>query len=242
MPVSQICHTVLCAHKFFGRFFSSFFPLRLTFFGFLSPLPHSSFFYSVALSLIFSLSLSLACLFCFKLIPTCPRTITKPACLFMLHWGITLFLCYYFFVKSPRYDLPQTALCCPTLIIFSHSATLGHKYTHTHIHTNPLLYICIFFVPPQIQWKSSHPFLYRQMLVYAYSVTFLLVAVALPCIYVLLMFFNIQFSCCLWPHFPQNILYWMSNPHFCVNKWLACETTIGDSQTANIASIGCLAN
>lgn len=66
----------------------------------------------------------------FKWSLTWPCTITKQAWLFMLHRGITLFLLYYFSVKSPRYDLPQTALRCPTLIIFSHSTTPGHNETH----------------------------------------------------------------------------------------------------------------
>lgn len=67
-----------------------------------------------------------------KCILTCPCTITKPACLFMLHRGITLFLLHYFSVKLPRSDLPQTALYYPTLIIFSHSTTPWHNDTHTH--------------------------------------------------------------------------------------------------------------
>lgn len=81
-----------------------------------------------------------------KLIPTCPRTITKPACLFMLHRGITLFLFYYFFVKSPRYDLPQTALHCPTLIIFSHFATLRHRGAHTCTMPHKPTAVCASFL------------------------------------------------------------------------------------------------
>lgn len=140
MPVAPICHTVLCVQYFcvdFSPSFSLFVSLFLVFF---SPcLTLCPLFYC---SLSFSLS-AFAHLFHSKLIPTCPRTTTKPACLFMLHWGITLFLCYYFFVKSPRYDLPQTALCCPTLIIFSHSATLGHKDTHTHFLHKPTA-VCVY--------------------------------------------------------------------------------------------------
>lgn len=77
---------------------------------------------------------------------TCPCTITKRACLFMLHWGITLFLCYYFFVKSLQCDLPQTAHHHPTLIIFSHSAGPGQIDTqeYTFCHTNTSVCFCLF--------------------------------------------------------------------------------------------------
>lgn len=143
MPPSPICHIVLYALSFLSLPFPSLFVSL--YFGLLFPLPHSSLLFYCSLSFFL-----FACLFHSNLIPTCPRTITKPACLFTLHWGITLFLCYYFFVKSPQYDLPQTALCCPTLIIFSHSATLGHKDSHTHTHTLPhkptavCLYVSVF--------------------------------------------------------------------------------------------------
>lgn len=83
----------------------------------------------LSLSLILSLHLYLLiCLSSSKCVLTCPCTITKRVCLFMLHKGITLFLLYYFSVKSPRCDLPQTALHYPTLVIFSHSAALGHTF------------------------------------------------------------------------------------------------------------------
>lgn len=108
----------------------------------------------------------------------------------MFHRGITLFLCYYFFVKSAQYDLPQTALCCPTLIIFSHFATLRHKDTHTHTHIfiqthccickaslcqhqfngNPSVYFCI----GKMHWFSQWHFYWGSHVMYLCSVNALL--------------------------------------------------------------------
>lgn len=112
-----------------------------TFLFLLSPTARSLIFFFVCFSLP-------PCASCSQLIPPCQCTITKPACLFMLHWGITLFRCYYFFVKLPQYALPQTVRCCPTLIIFSHSATSGHRM-HAEAHSVRSLFgICVLRLCP----------------------------------------------------------------------------------------------
>lgn len=92
--------------------------------------------------LFFSRPLSLfpfVCLFHYECSLTCPCTITKPGCLFMLHQGITLFFCYYFFCEvasvwlapdsappsHPHYIFtlryPRTQWCTCTHIFFSPS-------------------------------------------------------------------------------------------------------------------------
>lgn len=48
---------------------------------------------------VFLSSFPFVCLFHYECSLTCPCTITKPGCLFMLHQGITLFFCYYFFCE-----------------------------------------------------------------------------------------------------------------------------------------------
>lgn len=138
----------------FFHLLSLFFSFCVTPFSFYFPICLSLSFILWSLCLfvlsLFSFSCSSVCLSHSKCILMCPCTITKPACLFILHRGFTLFLRYYFFVKSPRYDLPQTALHCPTLIIFSHSATLGHIDTHAHTFSHKTM--CVFVL-------SSHWFL-----------------------------------------------------------------------------------
>lgn len=147
MPMSKICHTVLYVH-IFPSFLLIFVSLCHSFEFVLPHLPQSFLYFTVSLSfchvivLFLSFSHSTVCLSLSKCILMCSCTITKPACLFILHRGFTLFLCYYFFVKSPLYDLPQTALHCPTLIIFSHSATLGHNDTHAHTFSHKTM--CVF--------------------------------------------------------------------------------------------------
>lgn len=86
-----------------------------------------------------------------KCILTWPCTITKQACLFMLHRGITLFLLHYFSVKSPRHDLPQTVLYYPTLIIFSHSATPGCNDTHAPTFPSQDCFPLALSLPPSIR-------------------------------------------------------------------------------------------
>lgn len=118
--ISNLSHLTICAYFFASSLL-------------VSP-PHPFQFLPICLSLsLILLSLHVCFLISLpssKCSLTWPCTITKQACLFMLHRGITLFLLYYFSVKSPRYDLPQTALHYPTLIIFSHSATPGHNDTY----------------------------------------------------------------------------------------------------------------
>lgn len=143
---------------FSPRLFSLFFSFCLTTSSFSSPICLSLSFdlLSLCASLSSSLSpFSFVCLSHYKCTLTCPCTITKPACLFMLHRGITLFSRYYFFVKSPRYDLPQTALHRPTLIIFSHSANLGHNDTHAHTFSSQNCFcvcVCVCFEPALVPW------------------------------------------------------------------------------------------
>lgn len=110
-----------------------------------------------------SSSFSFVCLSQFKCSLTCPCTITKPACLFILHLGITLFFRHYFFEKSLRYDLPQTARHRPTLIIFSHSATQEHNDAHAHTFSHQTHSVCVFVLSQHwflsvLKWKAACQF------------------------------------------------------------------------------------
>lgn len=115
------------------------------------PLLQSSSLYSIALLLF---SFPSACLSPFKLFPMCPRTITKPACLFMFHWGITLFLCYYFFcVVASVWLAPDSATLSHPHYIF----TLRFPRTqnaHTFPHTPNAL--CVSFVYASLGSMEIH--------------------------------------------------------------------------------------
>ena len=142
MPVSPICQNV-CAHFFsFHHLLLLFFPLSLTPLNFSSSsvfsleflFPHLS----LSLSLLFPLPVSLPLS---KHILTCPRTVTKPAFLFILHRGITLFFCYYFFGEVASVCLaPDSATLSHPHYIFTlrYPRTQGYAHTHTHTHTHTL--------------------------------------------------------------------------------------------------------
>lgn len=143
----------LSAH--FSRNVSVFVFIIFLFFSFLVfshlPLLQSSSLYSIALLLF---SFPSACLSPFKLFPMCPRTITKPACLFMFHWGITLFLCYYFFcVVASVWLAPDSATLSHPHYIF----TLRFPRTqnaHTFPHTPNAL--CVSFVYASLGSMEIH--------------------------------------------------------------------------------------
>lgn len=187
-------------HIFFPVFspcFSLFVSLLLV-----SPPPSVSvfhLFYCHSVLLFSSLSpFSFVCLSHYKCTLMCPCTITKPACLFMLHRGITLFSRYYFFVKSPWYDLPQTALHCPTLIIFSHSANLGHNDTHAHTFSSQNCFcVCVFVLSQHwflgvLKWKAVYFILFPWWYLYSSSHLFTRV----------LQMIQYAYCCCQWVPSP----------------------------------------